>query len=471
MEIQNSLQDILALPVIPELEGFVEQSSKSQIFRNSYGILNDSSSLAGLNRDITALIESLALPQLADRLVQCDALEAPSCRLRFLERIATHAWRRPLTAAELDTLGKQSAGISNLALTVQGAALSHILTQIIFDPRFLFRLESGPEATASEYALTPWEKLTAISYDLKHRPPTFEQINSIKDFADDPKRFAQLIDDLVDSSALADILSNMISQWLMYYDLEHAEVQGDPTWSKQKAKNLIAATHQFVAETLAQEGTLQALFTKPNPENDGYGIFSSKAFLTSTSKNGQSSMILRGVRIIRNGLCQNMGVPPGTLDAAAPKDLSVTDPDYNIKLTLMHGARPACIGCHRLIDPTGLALHTFDGFGANKNIMVNFSALGIPSQVTVSLGGPADSIATGSSKEFSDSIAQSPTFARCFSRNALRYILGRDLSDTERATADVLAEKHLMPQTSGKDSLANYFRDIMKSDSVYMRMR
>ncbi|WP_218110217.1 DUF1588 domain-containing protein [Oligoflexus tunisiensis] len=471
IEIQNSLQDILRLPEPLELNGFLEQSSKSQIFRNSYNILNDSSSLAGLSRDINALLDNLNWAQLSTASVQCDALASADCRTTLLERLAVHAWRRPLDPAERETLIRQSADISKLPATVQTGALAHIAGQIFFDPRFLFRMELGVDATAPSYALAPWEKLSAISYNLTHRPPTFEQIQTLAEFEDDPTRFAQLIDQLIETPALAASLSGMISQWLMYYGLEGMDVQGDPNWSAQKAKEQLAAAEQFIATTLLQEGTLRSLFTRVNPENNGFGLFASKAFLTSTSKNGQASMIIRGVRIIRNALCQGMGPPPGTLEAAPPKDLSPMDPNYDIKLSLMHGARPACVGCHRLIDPAGLALHAFDGFGVQTDAMVDLSALGIASQVTVALGGQRESIATASAKEFAESIANSTTFARCFSRNALRYILGRDLAEDELATADILAERHLMAQAPDKESLTNFFREIMTSDTVYMRVR
>lgn len=472
-EIQNSLQDVLLLTVPPELDGFVEQSSKSQIFRNSYGILNDSSSLAGLSRDISALMDGMDWSQLSKTLVQCDALVSPDCRARLVQRIALHAWRRPLEAQENQLLETQARAISKLDATVQMPAFSQLMSQIFFDPRFLFRSELGADSSfaSSSYTLAPWEKLSSITYNLKHRPPTVDQIQSLTDYQNDPIRFQQLIDEIIESPALGDSLATMISQWLMYYGLESMDIQGDPNWSRQKAKDQMNAAHQFITDTLMQDGTLRALFSKPNPENDGYGIFSSKAFLTSTSKNGQGSMILRGVRIIRNALCQGMGVPPGTLEAAAPKDLSPLDPNYDIKLTLMHGARPDCAACHKLIDPAGLALHTFDGFGANTNSLVDFNALSIPSQVKVGLGGEVDTISTVSAKDFADSMVQSKTFARCFSRNALRYVLGRDLTAGELMTADQLADKHLGRETRSKDSLTNYFRDIMTTESVYMRTR
>lgn len=473
IEIQNSLQDIFLLSRPPELESFAEQSSKSQIFRNSYDILNDSSSLAGLSRDIKTLIDALDLRQLSLALVPCDALENSSCRMRLAERIATHAWRRPLNVEEKQILDMQSAAISRLAPAVQNAALSQWIGQIIFDPRFLFRLELGVDSDikGSTYPLAAWEKLTAISYNLMHRPPSYEQILALSEFDSDPKQFTRLIEEIVDSPALGASLSAMISQWLMYYGLENMEIQGDPNWNKEKAKEQIASAHQLVDRTLAQEDTLRALFTRPNPDNDGFGILSSKAFLTATSKNGHGSMIMRGVRIIRNALCQPMGVPPGTLEAAAPKDLSTEDPNYDIKLTLMHGARPDCAACHRLIDPAGLALHTFDGFGVNLNSLVDFNALGIPSQVKVYLAGQADVISTASPGEFASSIANSATFSRCFSRNALRYVLGRDLTETEVKTADQLADKYLNPKLSEQESLTQYFREIMNSDSLYMRVR
>jgi hypothetical protein len=391
--------------------------------------------------------------------------------MRLLERLATHAWRRPLEPREREVLSRQSTALSQLQPVIQNEALAHAMSQIFFDPRFLFRVELGAGTDQASYALASWEKLAAISYDLRHRPPAYAEVMALAEFEKDPQRFARLIDGMVDSPELARMLADMISQWLMYYGLERMDIQGDPTWSQEKARTYLAAAQQFIAETLAQDGTLRALFTRPNQENDGFGLFSSKAFLTSTSKNGQGSMIMRGVRIIRNALCQPMGVPPGTLEAAAPKDLSPADPNYDIKLTLMHGSRPECAACHRQIDPAGLALHTFNGFGANNNALVDFSALGIPSQVRVGLGGQVDTIATRSAREFAESIAQSSTFARCFSRQALRYVLGRDLREGETRTADQLAEKHLMNQAAAKESLANFFRDIMNSESIYMRAR
>jgi hypothetical protein len=124
-----------------------------------------------------------------------------------------------------------------------------------------------------------------------------------------------------------------------------------------------------------------------------------------------------------------------------------------------------------LIDPAGLALHTFDGFGANMNSLVDFNALSLPSQVKVGLGGQMDQISTASAKEFAESIANSSTFARCFSRNALRYILGRDLTAGELVTADGLADQYLTSQARGKESLTKYFREIMTTESLYMRSR
>ncbi len=472
LEIQHSLQDIFHLSAPPELENFMEQSSKSQIFRNSYDILNDSSSLAGLSRDITVLLETMDVRRLSLDLVQCDPLENSACRLRWAERVATHAWRRPLDANEKKILETQSLGISRLAPSVQSAALSQWIVQIIFDPRFLFRLELGSSPNpAAQYPLASWEKLATISYNLKQRPPSYEQIMSLASFEKDPKHFAKLIDEIMDSTALATALSDIISQWLMYYGLENMDIQGDPNWNKEKAKEQLVAAQQFIVRTLAQEDTLKALFTKPNSENEGYGIFSSRAFLTATSKNGHGSMIMRGVRIIRNALCQPMGVPPGTLEAAAPKDLSAADPNYDIKLTLMHGARADCAVCHRLIDPAGLALHTFDGFGVNMNAVVDFNALSIPSEVKVYLGGQTDYISTASPADFAESIAHSTSFSRCFSRNALRYVLGRDLTEGELMTADQMADRYLNPELSEQESLTQYFREIMNTETLYTRIR
>lgn len=473
-EIGLSLQDVLRLPSPPLLESFHEQTSRSQLYRNSLSTLNDSANLRALDREIANLVGSIKLSDLAKKLIGCDILSLVSCRETFLQRLAIHAWRRPLTPAETSLFknwAQQTNGMESQEFTV---SLRSALSSILYDPRFLFRSElgaGGNETVRGSFPLKTWEKLTALSYTLTHRPPSMELIGKLGDFETDPNLFPLLIRDYSHSPQLATVLSEFISQWLMIHGLEDQSMPGVIGWTPAKARAYLTEMRQTIAGSLVQNGSLHALITEPNlvADNNGFGIFGSRAFLTASGKNGKPSMIFRGVRILRYALCQNLPPPPPTIDTTAPKDLDPNDPNYDEKLTLQHGARPTCKGCHSRIDSIGLALQNFDGLGASRGHKVDFEALGIKPNVTVSLAGLTESIVTSSAEAFADSLGESTVFQRCFARNAMRYATGRELSDKEVNLADSLAAQYLKEGSESQDNIANFFQALMMRDDLYTR--
>ncbi len=474
LEISLSMQEIFHLPSPPYLDSFHEQTSRTQLFRNSLSIVNDSANLRALDREISLVIEGINLSDLSNKLNGCDVLIKANCRERFLKHIAMHAWRRPLSAAEDAFFKDMAAQISIPPGPDQSTPLKFILSNILYDPRFLFRSELGANdrtSTQKGFPLKAWEKLSALSYSLTHRPPSVELISRLPDFEADPSKFQQLIRDYSHSPQLALMVSEFMSQWLMIHGLEDQSMADVPDWNKAKARAYISEMRQSIASSLAESGSLYSLTTTPNTVagNQGFGIFGSRAFLTASGKNGKPSMIYRGVRLLRYALCQNLPAPPPTIDTAPPKDLDLNDPNFDEKLTLYHGARSGCKGCHSRIDPMGLALQGFDGLGANRSHKVDFEALGIKPTVTVSLAGASNTISTIDPEAFAHSLAESTVFSRCFARSAMRYVIGRDLSDKELSLADSLANQYLKVGSESQDSVANFFQALTLPDDLYIR--
>ena len=90
----------------------------------------------------------------------------PACARRIIENTATRAWRRPVTAAELDRLSKLAATVRKDSEKFD-EGLRIALEAILLSPNFLFRIEREPTAPGTgTYNLNDFELATRLSYFL-----------------------------------------------------------------------------------------------------------------------------------------------------------------------------------------------------------------------------------------------------------------------------------------------------------------
>src|SRR6185312_4533075 len=86
------------------------------------------------------------------------------------------------------------------------------------------------------------------------------------------------------------------------------------------------------------------------------GILTQISFVALHSHAGRSSPTLRGRALREQLLCQKVPDPPGNVNFDLAQDTG--NPDYKTaraRLTA-HRTDPTCAGCHKLLDPIGLAL-------------------------------------------------------------------------------------------------------------------
>jgi hypothetical protein len=101
------------------------------------------------------------------------------------------------------------------------------------------------------------------------------------------------------------------------------------------------------------------------PGKQRSGLMSRAAFLVSGSID--TSPIIRGLRVRRQFLCEELAPPPTNIASM------VRDPVFDPNLTTrerftQQTASKACIGCHVSINPLGFALEGFDGFGRARTV-------------------------------------------------------------------------------------------------------
>jgi len=133
---------------------------------------------------------------------------------------------------------------------------------------------------------------------------------------------------------------------------------------------MVTADYTFLNERLAKHYGIQGVsgptFRKVMYPNDTRrGVLGHGSVLTLTSHGNRTSPVLRGKWVLEVLLGTPPPPPPPnvpdlekTSDAKGGRMLSVAEQ------MAMHRANPACVSCHKVIDPIGLSLDNFDVTGA-----------------------------------------------------------------------------------------------------------
>jgi hypothetical protein len=99
--------------------------------------------------------------------------------------------------------------------------------------------------------------------------------------------------------------------------------------------------------------------------------------LTITApQSARSSPTLRGKALREILFCQKVPPPPPNVDFSIIEDPSANFRTARERLAA-HRSNPVCAGCHKITDPTGLALENFDGGGrfrtAERGVAIDVS--------------------------------------------------------------------------------------------------
>jgi hypothetical protein len=130
---------------------------------------------------------------------------------------------------------------------------------------------------------------------------------------------------------------------------------------------LLTADYTFVNERLAKHYRIPNVYGPDFrrvavTEDARKGLLGKGGILLVTSHADRTSPVLRGKWILDNVL----GTPPPPPPEAVPPFPEETPgAPRSVRARMeQHRASPACAGCHRIMDPIGLALENFDAVGA-----------------------------------------------------------------------------------------------------------
>jgi hypothetical protein len=397
-----------------------------------------------------------------NRILVCHptrASEEAACARKILSTLARRAFRRPVTASDVDELfafyldGRKDGGFES--------GIEMALRKLLVSPEFLFRIERDPVVNTSgdapsdavrnsAYRLGDLDLASRLSFFIWSTIPDDQLLEvaaqgRLKDPAVLEKQVRRMLAD-PRSRALVD---NFAGQWLylrnlrgvrpdevVFPDFDEELRQGFQRETElffgsiihedRSVLELLKSDYTFVNERLARHYGIANVYgsqfrrVQLGPDSMRGGLLGQGSILTVTSYANRTSPVVRGKWLLENIL----GTPPPPPPPNVPP-LDAT----NVKGKVMsvrermeeHRKNPACATCHKMMDPLGFALENFDGVGrwrsrAEGNAPIDASAV-LPD-------GTAFDGVDGLRRVL---LSRSDLFVHTMTEKLLTYALGRGL--------------------------------------------
>jgi len=320
--------------------------------------------------------------------------EEAACASSIVANLARRAYRRPVTDTEMESLiGLYRKGHSQDGFE-KGVELA--LQGILTGPEFLFRIEQGPSGgtAAGVYPVSDIDLASRLSFFLWSTIPDDELLYQAEQKRlRDPDVLRQQVHRMLADPRSEALVNNFGEQWLRIRSLDFVEPQIDifpvfddelreamkqelALWFKdmvredRSVKELLDSDYTYVNERLARHYGIPDVYGSnfrrmalSNPER--HGMFGKAGLLTVTSFNNRTSPVVRGQWVLENML--NMPPPPPPTDVPALEVASEGGKALTMKEAMeAHRHNPVCANCHKLMEPIGLALESYDAIGSHR---------------------------------------------------------------------------------------------------------
>jgi len=378
---------------------------------------------------------------------------------QILRRLATRAYRRPISDQELNRLLKLVA-----TARAQGdrfeAGMRLALQAMLVSPHFLFRVELDPEPNGAMpiRALNEYELASRLSYFLWSSMPDDELFNLAARGKLRENLDGQVRRMLSDPKSKA-LVENFAGQWLQLRNLDLATPDKSqfPAFDDDLRRAMRTESEMFFNAIVREDRSvlelLDADFTFVNArlarhyglegvEGDRFrrvslpagggqeavqargGVLTQAAMLTVTSNPTRTSPVKRGKWVLENILGTPPPDPPPNVPMLRDDAKAVAAGTLRQRME-QHRKDPNCAVCHKEMDALGFALENFDAVGAWRTKDGNFpidAAAQLPDGR--SFHGPRDlkAVLRGNKEQFT----------RCLTEKLLTYAMGRGVEPCDR---------------------------------------
>ena len=444
--------------------------------------------------DVPARFEPLREPiekQAAE--FQEELRAAEPHHMRAVLDFASQAWRRPLSGGERSEITQLYDQLREQELS-HDEAIHLLFVRVLTSPAFLYKLET-PAAGSEPAPVDDWELATRLSYFLWSSLPDDElrQLAESGQLNTDDTLLAQTRR-MLNDARIRRLAIEFGCQWLYIREFDEFDEKNEQLYPEfvelrsdmyeesirvfedlfrndRSILSLIDGDHTFLNERLAQHYGIKGVDGDrwrrvSGMRSHGRGsILTQATNLSRQSGASRTSPILRGNWISETLLGERLPRPPANVPLL-PESEANNDGLTFRQLTEKHSSDPACMKCHKRIDPMGFTLEEFDAIGRSREQDTN--GLPIDTNTTLMDGTPLAGVE--GLREYLITVRRD-TIVRQFCKKLLGYALGRSvqLSDEPLLTEMMTRlEQQDFRFTAALETivLSEQFREIRGRDTV-----
>ena len=397
-----------------------------------------------------------------------NAAQQAPCAEQIITRLATRAYRRPLTAHDREGLMsfyKTGAAQGGFEIGVERA-----IQAMLASPYFVFRFESVPRnvAAGTDYKISDLDLASRLSFFIWGSIPDDQLLGLAEQHQlSEPKTLSAQVKRMLADPRSDALTTRFAYQWLRLQDLDkvHPDAFFFPDYDQQLTDAMRTETMMFFTDIVKNDHSVLDLLTAdytfvnerlathygiPNvsgsefrrvsyPDDSRRGILGQGSILVETSQANRTSPVLRGKWVME----VLIGMPPPPPPPNVPALDDTQDAKDGHQLTTrermeIHRANPTCNACHQYMDPIGLSLDNFDVTGKwryrengvlldTKGKMYDGTPLAAPADLRKAL------------------VARPTPMMRSFAENLMAYAIGRRMEDFDQPTIRAItrdAEAH-----------------------------
>ncbi|HIN12458.1 MAG TPA: DUF1592 domain-containing protein, partial [Acidobacteria bacterium] len=319
------------------------------------------------------------------RIFTCRPSSGPgeeSCAREIIAALARRAYRRPVTAEDVDPLlGLYRAGRRDRDFE---AGIERALEGLLAMPTFLMRVERQPVDTqpGAVYRISDLELASRLSFFLWKSTPDDELLEvAERGQLSTPATLARQVRRMLSDRRSTRFMDDFIGQWLQIRNIFSQDPDGalfarfndtlrsamvretelffrSQVREDRSIRELLSADYTFLNEQLARHYGFDDLygshFRRVTWTDDRrHGLLGHASLLTVTSYANRTSVVLRGKWVLENLLGAPPPPPPANVPPLAENDRR--QPTSLRERMELHRASPVCASCHARMDPLGFA--------------------------------------------------------------------------------------------------------------------
>jgi hypothetical protein len=314
------------------------------------------------------------------------------CARKILSNLVQRAFRRAPKDTDLESLLSFYQQERTATGRFEGG-IEMALRRILADPEFVFRFEPPPATVppGGKYRISDTELASRLSFFLWSSIPDDELLRvAIQDKLHEPAVLEQETRRMLADPRARALVSNFGGQWLYLRELKNANPDSRefPDFDdnlrqafqretemlfetiareNRPVLDLLNADFTYVNERLAKHYGIPGVYGPdfrrvPVPMDARRGLLGQGSMLLVTSNANRTSPVQRGKWILENLLGSPPPLPPPNVPPLKENTVGAALTSVRERME-EHRSNPVCAGCHKIMDPIGLALENFDGVG------------------------------------------------------------------------------------------------------------